>query len=104
MYTRASSEDFDRYAAVSGDSGWSWKNILPYYTKLEKWTAPADHHNTAGQYDPLIHTSKGLLATSLDGFPTPVDNQVIDTIHRLGGIFKFNLDYNSGSQLGMGVL
>lgn len=34
VYARGSSEDFDRYAAVTGDHGWSWNNILPYAFKV----------------------------------------------------------------------
>lgn len=30
VWTRGSRDDFDRYANVSGDSGWSWDSILPY--------------------------------------------------------------------------
>jgi choline dehydrogenase-like flavoprotein len=33
-YTRSSSDDFDRIAAVSGDQGWSWKKIFPYFLKV----------------------------------------------------------------------
>lgn len=34
VYTRGSTEDFDRYAAVTGDSGWSWENALTYFKKV----------------------------------------------------------------------
>lgn len=30
FYTRGSADDFDRFAEVSGDEGWSWDNIQPY--------------------------------------------------------------------------
>ncbi len=33
-YTRGSAEDFDRYAKVTGDWGWSWNEILPYFLKV----------------------------------------------------------------------
>ncbi|KAJ7726460.1 hypothetical protein B0H14DRAFT_3002129, partial [Mycena olivaceomarginata] len=29
VYTRGSAKDFDRYASVTGDPGWSWDNLLP---------------------------------------------------------------------------
>ena len=34
FYTRGSEDDFNRYANVTGDSGWSWNSILPYYIKV----------------------------------------------------------------------
>lgn len=36
VYTRGSAEDYDRWAAVTGDSGWSWDNLLPYFFKVRK--------------------------------------------------------------------
>lgn len=33
-YQRGSSEDYDRYAAVTGDLGWSWNGIQPYIRRV----------------------------------------------------------------------
>jgi hypothetical protein len=35
-YTRASSEDYDRFARVTKDDGWKWKNLLPYIYKVRQ--------------------------------------------------------------------
>lgn len=35
VYTRCASDDYDRFARVAGDDGWSWKKILPYAYKVE---------------------------------------------------------------------
>ncbi|KAG6888313.1 hypothetical protein C0995_009250 [Termitomyces sp. Mi166 len=102
VYTRGSSEDFDRYAKVTGDQGWSWNNMLPYFKKSEKWTAPADNHNTTGQFNPVVHGFNGEVAVSLSGFPTPIDQRVIEATLQAGHDFKFNLDFNSGKPLGLG--
>ncbi|KAG6916148.1 hypothetical protein DXG01_008299 [Tephrocybe rancida] len=102
VYTRGSSEDFDRYAKVTGDNGWSWNSILPYFKKSEKWTAPADNHNITGQFNPAVHGFKGDVAVSLPGFPTPIDQRVIEATTQAGDDFKFNLDFNSGKPLGLG--
>ncbi|KAF8075357.1 aryl-alcohol oxidase precursor [Lyophyllum atratum] len=98
VYTR-SSEDFDRYAKVTGDQGWSWNGILPYFKKSEKWTAPADNHNISGQFNPSVHGFKGDVAVSLAGFSTPIDERATS---QAGNDFKFNLDTNSGEPLGLG--
>lgn len=34
VYTRGSREDYDRYARISGDEGWSWNKMLPYFRKV----------------------------------------------------------------------
>ncbi|TFK31044.1 hypothetical protein BDQ12DRAFT_619673, partial [Crucibulum laeve] len=64
-YTRGSSDDYDRYARITGDSGWSWNKLLPYILKNERWTTPADHHNTFGQFNPAVHSFNGVNSVSL---------------------------------------
>lgn len=27
-------DDYDRWATVTGDAGWSWKNLMPYILKV----------------------------------------------------------------------
>ncbi|KAG6855735.1 hypothetical protein H0H87_011405 [Tephrocybe sp. NHM501043] len=102
VYTRGSAEDFNRYAAVTGDQGWSWDKILPYFKKSEKWNTPTDNHNITGQFTPSIHGFNGLAGVSLSNFPTPIDSMVINATKQLGSEFAFNQDYNSGKPLGVG--
>ncbi|KAG6917039.1 hypothetical protein DXG01_004091 [Tephrocybe rancida] len=104
VYTRGSAEDFDRYAAVTGDQGWSWNKMLPYYKKSEKWNTPTDNHNITGQFDPSVHGFNGLAGVSLPNFQTPIDPKVINATQQLGGEFAFNKDYNSGKPLGVGTV
>ncbi|KAK0473368.1 aryl-alcohol oxidase precursor [Armillaria novae-zelandiae] len=101
-YLRGSSEDYDRYADVTQDPGWSWNEIQPYIRKNERWTAPTDHHNTTRQFDPAVHGFHGINAVSLPGFPSAIQNRVIQTTQELSEEFPFNLDINSGYQLGVG--
>ena len=121
-YTRGSSDDYDRYARVTDDSGWSWSNLQHYIRKVstikyiltyhriwtnvlqnEIWTDPIDGHNTTGQFDPTVHGFHGVNHVSLDGFPTPIDEMVIKTTEQLPEDFPFNLDMNSGTPLGLCV-
>ncbi|KAG6907390.1 hypothetical protein DXG01_009081 [Tephrocybe rancida] len=89
---------------VTGDDGWSWDKLQPYIRKNEKWTAPADHHDTTGQFDPAVHGFQGINAVSLSGFSHPSDPRVIQTTSELPDDFPFNLDMNSGDPLGLGWL
>ncbi|KAJ7189882.1 pyranose dehydrogenase [Mycena pura] len=120
FYTRGSAEDFDRYAAVTGDPGWSWNNLLPYFFKAckipcslfktdvsqnEKWTPPADDHDTRGEFNPAVHSTDGINSVSLSGFQWPIfQEHVIQATRELPEEFRFNLDFNSGEPLGLGWL
>ncbi|KAF8194676.1 aryl-alcohol oxidase [Pholiota molesta] len=100
-YTRGSKEDFDRYAALSGDPGWGWDAMTPFFRRNEVITPPADHHNTTGQFDPSVHGFHGINSVSLYGFQEPIDARVVEATQQLPE-FPFNLDYNSGSPIGVG--
>ncbi|KIK69240.1 hypothetical protein GYMLUDRAFT_237062 [Collybiopsis luxurians FD-317 M1] len=101
-YTRGSSEDYDRWARITDDEGWTWDRLQPYIRRNERFTAPADHHNTAGQFDPRFHSFDGIVSVSMQGFPGVIDNRTIATTAELRDEFPFNLDMNSGFQLGIG--
>ncbi|KAJ6617557.1 aryl-alcohol oxidase precursor [Mycena sp. CBHHK59/15] len=98
-YTRGSQDDFDRYANVTGDPGWAWSAIQPYFHKNEKWTEPADHHNTTGQFDPSVHSTTGINSVSLPGYQWPMFSRVIETTNEMPDDFPFVLDMNAGLHL-----
>ncbi|KAI0035314.1 aryl-alcohol oxidase [Vararia minispora EC-137] len=102
LYLRGSSEDWDRFANITGDDGWSWEGMQQYFFKNEKWTPPVDRHNTTGQFDPNIHGFHGINSVSVANFPTPIDGKVLEAASQLGAPWPFNLDPNSGNHLGVG--
>ncbi|KAJ3807127.1 hypothetical protein F5876DRAFT_48673 [Lentinula aff. lateritia] len=102
VYTRGSSEDYDLWANITDDEGWSWDSLQKYIRKNERFTPPVDHHNTTGQFDPNVHSFDGIVSVSLQGFPNEIDNRTIQTTSELNEEFPFNLDMNSGYQLGIG--
>ncbi|KAJ7635120.1 alcohol oxidase [Roridomyces roridus] len=104
VYTRGSAEDYNRWAGVTGDSGWSWDSLLPYFFKNEKWVPPANHHPTEGEFDPAVHSTHGINSVSLSASQWPVfENQIIQTTRELLE-FPYRLDHNSGEMLGVGWL
>ncbi|KAK0192547.1 hypothetical protein F5146DRAFT_1040436 [Armillaria mellea] len=102
VYTRGSADDIDTWAKVSGDEGWSWDNMLPYFKKGEKFnTVPRDGHNTTGQYLPAFHGTDGVIGVSLPGYPYPFDGRVVNTTQELAE-FPYRVDMNSGEHIGIG--
>ncbi|EPQ58624.1 alcohol oxidase [Gloeophyllum trabeum ATCC 11539] len=101
IHNRGSRDDWDRYAEVTGDKGWSWDAMYPYMLKIEKLVPPADGHNTDGQIDPSIHGTDGPLAISLPGFLLGTDERVVNASHELPE-FRYNIDQNSGDMIGIG--
>lgn len=63
--------------------------------------ASADHHDTAGQYNPAIHSTTGVLPKSLPGQSFNLDARVIAATQELSAEFPFNLDITSGNVLGI---
>ncbi|RPD70661.1 alcohol oxidase [Lentinus tigrinus ALCF2SS1-7] len=102
VWTRSSRDDFDSYAAVSGDPGWSWSAIQPYFQKAEHLVPPTDGHTTAGEIDPRIHSQHGYVNITLPNAEFPSDSHVITATQDLPAEFPFNLDSNSGNPIGLG--
>lgn len=104
VYTRGTRDDWDRYANVTGDPGWSWDNIQPYVRKNERFTPPVDGHDTTGEFDPSVHSFDGMNSVTLSGFRLQVDTQIIKASKAMGNDsdFRFVLDMNSGNHLGVG--
>ncbi|KAJ6550363.1 aryl-alcohol oxidase-like protein, partial [Mycena sp. CBHHK59/15] len=109
-YTRPSSDDMDRLAEFTGDSGWSWTSMRRYFDKViisitpERHVESADRHDTHDQFLPSAHGSNGRILTSLPGFPTDLDHRILATAAELNSTFPFNIDMNKGSPLGVGWL
>ncbi|KAJ7164502.1 aryl-alcohol oxidase [Mycena filopes] len=100
FYTRGGTDDYDRYANLTDDAGWSWDRIFPYFLKNEKWTPPADLHDTTGQFDPSAHSTHGVTPVSLPGFAWPVGPRVMQALEELPDAFPYNRDMNAGNPLG----
>ncbi|KAL0577509.1 hypothetical protein V5O48_004495 [Marasmius crinis-equi] len=102
LYTRGSAEDFDRYATITEDPGWSWDSLQPYIRKNEHFGEPVDHHNITGEFEPSAHGFHGINTVTLTGFPWPVEDRLIQTSVEQPEKFPFNVDMNSGNELGIG--
>ncbi|KAG6848291.1 hypothetical protein H0H93_001482, partial [Arthromyces matolae] len=70
----------------------------------ERWTPPVDNSNTSGRFNPAFHSTTGMNAVSLAGWPQGLDPRVVQTMNQLPQQFPFVLDYNAGNPLGLGYL
>ncbi|KAJ7579827.1 alcohol oxidase [Mycena floridula] len=101
-YTRGSSDDFDRYATLTEDDGWSWNALQPYVRKNEHFTLPENGRNVSGEFDPRFHSFDGINSVTLPGILHEMDPRVFAAAAELADEFPFNLDTNSGNQIGIG--
>ncbi|KAK7464989.1 hypothetical protein VKT23_006198 [Stygiomarasmius scandens] len=101
-YNRGPSDDWDRIADFTGDDGWSWEELQPYILRNEILTDPADKHDFSTQIDASVHGHSGINGDSPPGYPTALDDRVIQTTQELSDDFPFNQDMNSGFHLGIG--
>jgi choline dehydrogenase-like flavoprotein len=102
VWTRGSADDYDRWANVTGDSGWSWDAIFPFAKKVENLVPPADGHNTTGEIIPKVHGYSGPLGVSVQNWPNHLVPRILETTQELSDEFPYNKDQNSGYPLGIG--
>ncbi|KAF9479960.1 alcohol oxidase [Pholiota conissans] len=105
MHQYGSTEDWDRYARITKDAGWAWKNMRQYVKKHERIVPPVDDHSTEGQLIPSNHGTDGEVAISLPGFNESIDARVFKTTQELEE-FPYNEDTSGAdhSLLGIGFI
>jgi choline dehydrogenase-like flavoprotein len=99
-YNRASNDTYDRWAKITGDDAWSWKELEPYYRRNSHLVAPGDGRNYAQDVIASAH-GDGPVGISVSADPYPLDYQVINASKDLGGRFSYNRDLNAGDFVGI---
>ncbi|KAI0687624.1 aryl-alcohol oxidase-like protein [Cytidiella melzeri] len=102
-YCRGSKDDWDRFARVTGDQGWSYNSILPYAKKMENFVEPIDGRDITNEVILSSHGNSGPIETSVSGYPISIDSRVLNTTTQLSAEFPFNHDYNSVSGNTLGI-
>ena len=87
MYVRGNAKDYDGWAE-EGAKGWSYKDVLPYFLKMENFEAIGDDG---------YHQTGGPLTVSNGSFMTAVAASFLEAGKELG--YKI-VDYNGKTQLG----
>ena len=90
VYVRGNPRDFDEWSEL-GNPGWSYKEVLPYFKKMESWQNGAD--NFRGGDGPL-HVSE--VSNQLH----PLCDNFLSAAEEIG--IKLNPDMNGKNQEGVG--
>lgn len=92
IYVRGAARDFDDWAMATGDVGWSYESVLPYFKKLEThWSTDSTFHGQSGK----IHVS------SLRQGMHPVCEHFLSACRELN--YPENPDFNGAQFEGFGV-
>jgi len=89
IYVRGQPQDYDRWEAL-GNRGWAWKDVLPYFLRLEA--------NSRGASE--FHGADGPQACSDIGAKHELMEAIIRAANELG--FPANDDFNGARQEGVG--
>ncbi|PBK74128.1 aryl-alcohol oxidase-like protein [Armillaria solidipes] len=98
-WNRGADDLWDSWARITADHGWSREAMEKYWLKSSRLANPADSHDTTCQEDPSVH-GNGPVQVSVGGFPTDLDERVVDTSKKLGGRFPYTVDLNAGHSVG----
>jgi choline dehydrogenase len=89
VYVRGQPRDFDDWRAA-GNPGWSWSDVLPYFTKSEDFDRFSAHHGRGGPQH----------VTEITPHVHPVCHSFIETAEGLG--FPVTSDFNGSNPEGVG--
>ncbi|KAK0494793.1 aryl-alcohol-oxidase from pleurotus Eryingii [Armillaria luteobubalina] len=102
-WNRGADDLWDSWARITADHGWSREAMEKYWLKSSRLVNPADGHDTTCREDPSVH-GNGPVQVSVGGFPTELDERVIDTSKKLGGRFPYTMDLNAGHFVGVSYM
>jgi choline dehydrogenase len=87
LYIRGAPDDYDAWAA-GGATGWAWRDVEPYFRRLEHYDGPADGRR--GMVGPMhVHRNAE---------PDPLVRAYVDAAVQAG--YPLNDDYNAGDSRG----
>lgn len=90
IFVRGQAEDYEDWVR-GGALGWGWRDVLPYFRKLENWSGPSGPARGA----------HGPISVSEPNHGEPLCDVFIAAARTAG--LPLNPDYNSGQQEGCGV-
>jgi len=93
IYTRGNKRDYDHWAEL-GNVGWSYKDVFPYFMKIENFTIDE-------LYDPKWHNKDGYLNVGYVPYHTKLAETIVEANNEMG---VPTVDYNAKTQTGVSML
>ncbi|KAK7459558.1 hypothetical protein VKT23_009540 [Stygiomarasmius scandens] len=106
IWTRGSSELWDQYAETTGDNGWSWDAMEPYWQKVSTLVEPTANPSTPSADDPTLSNGNGPVLVNLPNWPTPLDSKAGNAsklLQETDSRWKYTQDMNAGDSMGFGL-
>lgn len=94
VYTRGKEEDYDKFEAL-GNSGWAYKDVLPYFLKAENNSIP-EYQNSS------FHSQNGKVHVERVRYHSPLVDKFIEAGGELG--LQKNIDYTINPENGVSRL
>ncbi|TEB26743.1 pyranose dehydrogenase [Coprinellus micaceus] len=101
VYSRGAADDYNSWAATTGDSDWKWDALQPYFRKNERLVAPPGGRDVTGEYDPRLHGTNGRVFVSLPAQDATDFDQRCLNVTANQPEFPFYLDMNDGRPNGL---
>ncbi|KAK7438863.1 hypothetical protein VKT23_017789 [Stygiomarasmius scandens] len=110
VWTQASTDLYDSYAKITGDSSWGWDEILPLWQNISTLVPSPNNPSLPPlpRNDLTLSNGNGPVQVNLANFATDIDFRVVNASKELelsgasGGRFKFTEDMNTGNSIGFG--
>ncbi len=89
IWARGHQNDFDHWAAATGDAGWSYESVVGLYKELEDWDGPANER---------LRGSGGPIYVTLPRDPVPVAQALVAASTAMGipGVADLNAEAMEG--------
>nr|ANM86581.1 putative GMC oxidoreductase [Cladonia uncialis subsp. uncialis]AUW31364.1 putative GMC oxidoreductase [Cladonia uncialis subsp. uncialis] len=102
-YGRPRAEDIDDWSKTLGIPGWSWSDLLPYFTRSEKLEIGQPNIKNRDFDDcPVkqdLHGTDGAIHTSMNPWQVPFDRTLLPALDEVSGLSRPE-DPTNGNQLG----
>ncbi|KAF5349532.1 hypothetical protein D9756_008789 [Leucocoprinus leucothites] len=100
-YTRGSRDDWDYWAAVTGDEGLGWDNMLRTMKQGENFVNNSANLPQQGHFEPSNHGFNGPLFVCSPYTIHPLNDMLLQVTRELPAEFPFVPDLNGGRPIGI---
>ncbi|KAK9852252.1 hypothetical protein MYU51_008653 [Penicillium brevicompactum] len=100
-YVRGSTEDYDNWASLVGDDGWSAESMQRYMRKHQTFEPAEADLGRDIRFEAKFHGTDGPIHTSFNEASLPIEFDFVKAFEEVTGIHEKAIDPWSGNHLGM---